>query len=133
MDASDFLYRHPWPASENLKELPRHDRRGFKLFGLFQQCFGKAEASSASNEEDHTSFRLPSSRNTVPPFDWNESLMQDFRKQLEKLICLDFIMRNTDRGAPFYSWFKCLLKCSGMQDWTTSWSNFVIRTNLLPN
>jgi phosphatidylinositol 4-kinase type 2 len=32
------------------------------------------------------------------PFFWTEGLMQDFREQLERLVVLDFIMRNTDRG-----------------------------------
>lgn len=29
---------------------------------------------------------------------WTESLQQSFREQLEKLVILDYIMRNTDRG-----------------------------------
>lgn len=29
---------------------------------------------------------------------WTESLKQSFREELEKLVILDYIMRNTDRG-----------------------------------
>lgn len=31
-------------------------------------------------------------------FVWTESLQQSFREELEKLVILDYIMRNTDRG-----------------------------------
>lgn len=31
---------------------------------------------------------------------WTPAVMDDFRLQLEKLIVLDFCMRNTDRGTP---------------------------------
>lgn len=39
-------------------------------------------------------------------FQWTDALMLDFRQQLEKLVVLDYLMRNTDRGlgasCPFY-------------------------------
>ena len=31
-------------------------------------------------------------------FFWTEALQQSFREELEKLVILDYIMRNTDRG-----------------------------------
>ena len=31
-------------------------------------------------------------------FNWTENLKQSFREELEKLVILDYIMRNTDRG-----------------------------------
>lgn len=33
-----------------------------------------------------------------PRFVWTEELKQMFREELEKLVILDYIMRNTDRG-----------------------------------
>lgn len=33
-----------------------------------------------------------------PRFVWTEPLKQSFREELEKLVILDYIMRNTDRG-----------------------------------
>ena len=31
-------------------------------------------------------------------FVWTDSVRQQFREELEKLVILDYIMRNTDRG-----------------------------------
>lgn len=33
-----------------------------------------------------------------PVFEWTEEVLQQFREELEKLVILDYIMRNTDRG-----------------------------------
>lgn len=35
---------------------------------------------------------------TEPVFEWTEEVLQQFREELEKLVILDYIMRNTDRG-----------------------------------
>ena len=43
-------------------------------------------------------------------FEWTESTLSQFRLELEKLIILDYIMRNTDRGLD--NWMVKLIKLS---------------------
>ena len=64
------------------------------------------EDSDAEEEEDDTTYaqspRLSAEdtlEGTEPqPFQWTQELMDDFRLELEKLVILDVLMRNTDRG-----------------------------------
>ncbi|CAK7200003.1 Phosphatidylinositol 4-kinase LSB6 [Sporothrix eucalyptigena] len=46
------------------------------------------------NEDNANAASLPGPDNFV----WTETLKQSFREELEKLVILDYIMRNTDRG-----------------------------------
>jgi phosphatidylinositol 4-kinase type 2 len=39
-----------------------------------------------------------SQQDPSPRFHWTEQLQQSFREELEKLVILDYMMRNTDRG-----------------------------------
>ena len=53
------------------------------------------------DEEERESEARPSTaEETTRPqrFFWTEALQQSFREELEKLVVLDYIMRNTDRG-----------------------------------
>ncbi|KAG6842078.1 hypothetical protein C0991_002732 [Blastosporella zonata] len=43
-----------------------------------------------------------SSNNSERPFYWSQVLQKSFREELEKLVILDYLMLNTDRGADNY-------------------------------
>ena len=100
-DANVFLRDHPWPdqSSTNLGQ-DHSAKRGKKPWT--DTC---RLGSSASEEEeeglrsDFQSMNGPESTDAQDgEFRWTEQIKQSFREELEKLVVLDYIMRNTDRG-----------------------------------
>ncbi|KAH6607199.1 hypothetical protein Trco_003512 [Trichoderma cornu-damae] len=98
-DANVFLRENPWPdqywAGFRSNDANRQKRRRWA-----ENCRPSASASAddaASSDEERED-----GREGVPPgaskFVWTEQLKQSFREELEKLVILDYIMRNTDRG-----------------------------------
>ncbi|OJD32219.1 phosphatidylinositol 4-kinase type ii subunit alpha [Diplodia corticola] len=91
-DATLFLKEHPWPDQHNtaLRDAPaRRKKRRWA-----EDCRPSGPASD--DEEDD---RPPTADETqVRRGFWTERLQQSFREQLERLVILDYIMRNTDRG-----------------------------------
>lgn len=96
-DANVFLREHPWPdqvnSGFNAEEIPTKKKRS-----LWSEC--RPGDTHSDDEED-------SRRPISPPiqeepseraFHWTSTLKQAFREELEKLVILDYIMRNTDRG-----------------------------------
>ncbi|KAG8677980.1 phosphatidyl inositol kinase [Ceratobasidium sp. 394] len=105
-DASDFLRKHPWPGrsitdtwNEDDHRQGRTSKRCFNACGVL--C-GKAGGDFDDYDDD-----LDYEQNVNAPedntraggsFAWTLALQQSFREELEKLIILDYLMRNTDRG-----------------------------------
>lgn len=99
-DANIFLRDHPWPDQVNSglrqEDTTRWGRRSWR-----ETC----RPGSAASEDDEAGSR-PESRpltaedgaNSSDEFVWTDTLKQSFREELEKLVILDYIMRNTDRG-----------------------------------
>ncbi|KAK0628054.1 Phosphatidylinositol 4-kinase lsb6 [Lasiodiplodia hormozganensis] len=91
-DATLFLKEHPWPDQHNnaLRDAPaRRKKRRWA-----EDC---RPSGPASDDEDDD--RPPTADETqVRRGFWSERLQQSFREQLEKLVILDYLMRNTDRG-----------------------------------
>ncbi|CAJ0837353.1 7121_t:CDS:2 [Entrophospora sp. SA101] len=75
-DANIFLKEHPWPE--------------------FDDSIGNNGYSSQDNGVDDE--YLNESYHSKKRFFWTKSLQIQFREQFEKLIILDYLMRNTDRG-----------------------------------
>ncbi|KAG9125885.1 phosphatidyl inositol kinase [Ceratobasidium sp. 392] len=105
-DASDFLRKHPWPGrsitdtwNEDDHRQGRTSKRCFNACGVL--C-GKAGGDFDDYDDD-----VEYEQNANGPeeqtraggnFAWTLALQQSFREELEKLIILDYLMRNTDRG-----------------------------------
>ncbi|KAI9769813.1 MAG: phosphatidyl inositol kinase [Geoglossum simile] len=95
-DANVFLKEHPWPDQHNASfRTDAAPRRKPKLWsescrpsGAVSEDEEESEEGSATAEEEMQQRR----------FFWTEALQQSFREELEKLVILDYIMRNTDRG-----------------------------------
>ncbi|KAK4047232.1 Phosphatidylinositol 4-kinase LSB6 [Microbotryomycetes sp. JL201] len=93
-DASVFLRDHPIPGrplSQTLDTSP-HRKGHANLFGPLKCMCGRADAEEDDfdnegeiDEEDDT-------------FRWTEEMINSFREELEKLVILDYLIRNTDRG-----------------------------------
>ncbi|KHJ32236.1 putative phosphatidylinositol 4-kinase [Erysiphe necator] len=73
-DANIFLREHAWPD---------HTESEYRPVGAPQK----------RTKDTETSGKRQNRR-----FFWTDNLQQSFREELEKLVVLDYIMRNTDRG-----------------------------------
>lgn len=95
-DANLFLRDHPWPDQAHSGFRPEDAQRRKKRPWVETCRLGTA----ASDDDDMPSAARPSTSETEDQgrFVWTESLQQSFREELEKLVILDYIMRNTDRG-----------------------------------
>ena len=95
-DANVFLRDHPWPDQANSGFRPEDTRR--KRRPWIDTC---RPSSAVSDDEEYQSeqTRPTNAEGTQGQrFTWTEALQQSFREELEKLVVLDYIMRNTDRG-----------------------------------
>jgi hypothetical protein len=75
-EADKFLSKYPLPGS------------GWSLRGF------NHESSGLGNITNDGEFNMDS----TPDFQWTPEVLLQFREELEKLVILDYIMRNTDRG-----------------------------------
>ena len=96
-DANIFLRNHPWPDQVNSgfrpQDAPKRNRRSWA-----DTC-RPSSAASDDEEEAASDSRLRTTEETQGRrFIWTDTLQQSFREELEKLVILDYIMRNTDRG-----------------------------------
>ncbi len=98
-DANVFLREHPWPDQNNTnfraEDAPRRKKR---------RCFdcrisGPQPDDEDDEDEDGHSVSAPEQDDVQnQQFRWTDNIKQSFREELEKLVILDYIMRNTDRG-----------------------------------
>lgn len=93
-DASAFLKQHPWPdqTSTNLvnsahRSRPRRWADDCRL--------GSAESEDEDGDDEQRVERAEADRRKQF---WSPILQKSFREELDKLVILDYIMRNTDRG-----------------------------------
>ncbi|KAI0769778.1 phosphatidylinositol 3 and 4-kinase-domain-containing protein [Trametes elegans] len=109
-DASDFLRKHPWPgrAISDTFDDDSHRKGGIgkKFMSALNVVCGKTGAEEeAFDEDDQDEDRIlydASEDRSGQPFYWTPALQDNFREELEKLVILDYLMLNTDRGADNY-------------------------------
>ena len=96
-DANIFLREHPWPDQLNSgprpDDAPRYRRKAWT-----DVC--KLSGDKPDEEESNGHMLSPPLQAESPAsnFKWTPAIKQAFREELEKLVILDYIMRNTDRG-----------------------------------
>ncbi|KAG7287988.1 hypothetical protein NEMBOFW57_007508 [Staphylotrichum longicolle] len=94
-DANIFLREHPWPDQylSGFRTTDPHRKRK-------RRWADNCRLSSANDDGDSDDGNESPHSQTPGPgnFMWTPSLKQSFREELEKLVILDYIMRNTDRG-----------------------------------
>lgn len=92
-DATRFFKEHPWPdQSGNSLEVVADKKKRRKRWT--DDC-SRAEYS----DDEHESELLTTEESNRRKVFWTEGLQRKFRTQLERLVILDYIMRNTDRGS----------------------------------
>jgi hypothetical protein len=99
-DANLFLRDHPWPDQTNTgfraEDAPKRKKRPWN-----EACRPSGIHSDDEDEDDENNYApspAPRDESRERRFYWTEQLKQSFREELEKLVILDYIMRNTDRG-----------------------------------
>ncbi|KAF1996593.1 hypothetical protein P154DRAFT_498240 [Amniculicola lignicola CBS 123094] len=93
-DANIFLKEHPWPDQHN-SGFRREDAPQKKKRRWAEDC--RPSGPQEDYDEDESLPDTAQDSRQRREF-WTESLQQSLREQLEKLVILDYIMRNTDRG-----------------------------------
>ncbi|KAF2194247.1 hypothetical protein K469DRAFT_709760 [Zopfia rhizophila CBS 207.26] len=93
-DANIFLKEHPWPDQHNssfrTESAPQRKKRRWA-----EECRPSGPQSDNEEEDSRPSTADQAQQRRIF---WTDALQQSFREQLEKLVILDYIMRNTDRG-----------------------------------
>ena len=97
-DANIFLRDHPWPDQVNSgfrpEDAPRRKKRPWT-----ENCRPSGANSDDEDEGENENRQTSSDEDRQQRrFHWTDTLQQAFREELEKLVILDYIMRNTDRG-----------------------------------
>ncbi|KIY74085.1 hypothetical protein CYLTODRAFT_364402 [Cylindrobasidium torrendii FP15055 ss-10] len=107
-DASEFLRKYPWPgrAIVDTFDDSNHRQGGITrraLGALKILCGRTGDAEDVYDDYDEERlFDASETGNSPTPFYWTNNLQQSFRDELEKLVILDYLMLNTDRGADNY-------------------------------
>ncbi|KAK0939190.1 Phosphatidylinositol 4-kinase LSB6 [Friedmanniomyces endolithicus] len=98
--ATEFFREHPWPDGSMRSTGPTLPPKRRRKRRWAEDCRpGSAALVGEGEESDEDDAAGPNSvPNRVRKEFWTEELQQSFREELEKLVILDYIMRNTDRG-----------------------------------
>ena len=90
-DANLFLRENPWPdrynSSFNTEVAP-------KKTSWTKMCLTGATGYDLEAQNEAPESSNPT-QEASPRFQWTEALQQNFREELEKLVILDYMMRNT--------------------------------------
>lgn len=122
VNASTFLRAHPWPSrprsllerdlqAENTahgraKARARKGRGKADRKSIMRKCLSSLASLNClapiglkpSAERSDGDVEPSTVEDTRLDFQWTKELMDDFRLELEKLVCFDYLIRNTDRG-----------------------------------
>jgi len=100
-DANIFLRDNPWPDQTNAGYRAQNAPKRKKT--LWTETCGLGTNGAPSEDEDdegngHVPSPPPPEDTNERKFMWTNGIKQSFKEELEKLVILDYIMRNTDRG-----------------------------------
>nr|GAT56389.1 predicted protein [Mycena chlorophos] len=109
-DASEFLRKHPLPGRAIVDTFNdsthRHGSISRRVISTLNVVCGKTgDADDEFDEFDYEEERVlydATETTASRPFLWTSGLQESFREELEKLVILDYLMLNTDRGADNY-------------------------------
>jgi phosphatidylinositol 4-kinase type 2 len=94
-DANIFLKEHPWPDQHSTGSRVGSHRQKKRRWA--EECRPSGPQSDDEYDEESRIGTADQQQPQRREF-WSDALQQSFREQLEKLVILDYIMRNTDRG-----------------------------------
>ncbi|CCU77033.1 LSB6/Type II phosphatidylinositol 4-kinase that binds Las17p [Blumeria hordei DH14] len=91
-DANIFLRENPWPDHNGVYRSVDTNQKRAKPWNE------NAKTSSNGLDSEDQETEPFSNESSNGNFAWTERTKKTFREELEKLVILDYIMRNTDRG-----------------------------------
>ena len=96
--ATEFFRDHPWPDqnTSNFRDATQSRKKRRKRWD--ETCRPRSAPAADEPETNEETEFTERQGSRSPQQYWSEALQQSFREQLEKLVVLDYIMRNTDRG-----------------------------------
>ncbi|KZT41500.1 hypothetical protein SISSUDRAFT_1042867 [Sistotremastrum suecicum HHB10207 ss-3] len=120
-DASQFLRKFPLPdrSISDTYDDATHRTGNFtkRFFNTLSVVCGKTGDDDQQDEEEEDDQHEAmygflngpdeNGEQAGRPFYWTQAQQQGFREELEKLVILDYLMRNTDRGADNYMIKAC--------------------------
>jgi hypothetical protein len=90
-DANLFLRENPWPdrynSTFNTEIAPKKTS--------WTSMFLKGPTDDDLEQQNDAPENSNPTQDPSPRFQWTEALQQNFREELEKLVILDYMMRNT--------------------------------------
>ncbi|KAK4541631.1 hypothetical protein LTR36_007775 [Oleoguttula mirabilis] len=93
--ATEFFREHPWPDHQGgFRNTP--SKRKKKRWA--ETCRPGSTPTADDESEDEGSGLTSREQSRTRHEFWSDELQQSFREELEKLVILDYVMRNTDRG-----------------------------------
>ncbi|KAF8504243.1 phosphatidylinositol 3 and 4-kinase-domain-containing protein [Hysterangium stoloniferum] len=109
-DASEFLRAHPLPGrsiSDTFDDSTHRTGGASKrILAALQVLCGRTGEEELNDDDDNEDERIFGEHSSLgggsERFHWTRLLQHEFREELEKLVILDVLMRNTDRGADNY-------------------------------
>ncbi|KAK5700540.1 Phosphatidylinositol 4-kinase LSB6 [Elasticomyces elasticus] len=106
--ATEFFREHPWPVEgqgsgrAERTAVPSQKRKKKGRWAADCRPGGGAVLGDEDGEESENDgedgYATREGGNRRQQEFWTETLQQSFREELEKLVVLDYVMRNTDRG-----------------------------------
>lgn len=93
--ATDFFKEHPWPDHQGgFRTAPAKTKKR----RWAESCRPGSTQAAEDESDDEGSGLTSRERSRTRNEFWSPELQQSFREELEKLVILDYVMRNTDRG-----------------------------------
>lgn len=101
-DANVFLREHPWPdqywAGFRTSDGNRRRKKNKTWTDSCRPSVSGNQGEEVPSDDDYEDDSAEDSQDGENRFAWTDDLKRSFREELEKLVILDYIMRNTDRG-----------------------------------
>ncbi|KAF9345811.1 phosphatidyl inositol kinase [Mortierella sp. AD094] len=110
-DANLFMRDHPWPVETGLSGVDINGKGKYSTIKKRSSSMPLPDGTECQHDEDGASVSgsstgsayggfadVPGCGPDKPGFNWTPALQQQFREQFEKMIILDYLIRNTDRG-----------------------------------
>lgn len=101
--ATEFFQEHPWPDLNNasFRGAPARKKRTQRWDASCRPSSrSTSRPTTATTDSYNTDDEDDDAANAGQPTEfWTTELQQSFREELEKLVILDYVMRNTDRGS----------------------------------
>ncbi|KAL9942724.1 phosphatidyl inositol kinase [Verticillium nonalfalfae] len=96
-DANIFLREHPWPDQywSGFRTNDPHRKRRRRWADNCRPGGGRPALDDVESDDEGERDEVQLGPDN---FVWTDNMKQSFREELEKLVILDYIMRNTDRG-----------------------------------